>query len=95
MDVFAADIRNAYLQAPATEKHYIICCIEFGIENKGKRALIKRALYGGKLSGRDFRNLLRSRMLHIGFKSCLADPDVWMREAKKSDGTPYWEYVLL
>jgi hypothetical protein len=34
-------------------------------------------------------------MLHIGFKSCLADPDVSMREAKKSDGTPYWEYVLL
>ena len=34
-------------------------------------------------------------MSHLGFASCLADPDVWMREAKKSDGTAYWDYVLL
>ena len=47
-----------------------------GIENMGKRAIIIRALYGGKTSGRDFRNSLRSCMEHIGFKSCLADPDV-------------------
>ena len=95
LDVMAADIRNAYLQAPSSEKHYIICGLEFGIENKGKRAIIKRALYGGKVSGRDFRNLLRSCMKHIGFQSCLADPDVWMRKAKKADGSLYWEYVLL
>jgi hypothetical protein len=95
LNVMAADIRNAYLQAPSSEKHYIICGLEFGIENKGKRAVIKRALYGGKVSGRDFRNLLRSCMKHIGFDSCLADPDVWMRKAKKADGSLYWEYVLL
>ena len=29
------------------------------------------------------------------FKSCPADPDVWMRPANKSDGSKYWEYVLL
>ena len=34
-------------------------------------------------------------MDHLGFKSCKADPDVWMREATKSDGSEYWEYVLL
>ena len=54
LDVTAADIRNAYLQAPASEKHYIICGPEFGMENVGKRAKIVRALYGGKASGRDF-----------------------------------------
>ena len=95
IDVTAADIRNAYLQAPPSEKHYIICGPEFGVENIGKRAIIERALYGGKTSGRDFRNSLRSCMTHLGFTSCLADPDVWMRKATKSDGSPYWEYMLL
>lgn len=93
--VMAADIRNAYLQAPTSEKHYIICGPEFGIENQGKRAMITRALYGGKVSGRDYRNALRACMKHLGFNSCLADPDVWMRRAKKPDGSEYWEYVLL
>ena len=34
-------------------------------------------------------------MLHLDFTPCLADPDVWMRPAKKSDGSQYYEYVLL
>ena len=34
-------------------------------------------------------------MSHIGFKSCPANPDVWMRPAEKADGSPYYEYVLL
>ena len=35
-------------------------------------------------------------MEHLGFRSCKADPDVWMRQAvKPSDGTEYWEYLLL
>jgi hypothetical protein len=41
------------------------------------------------------RNHLRSCMHHGGFKSCPADPDVWMRSAIKSDGTEVYEYVLL
>ena len=35
LDVFAADIRNAYLQAPSSQKHYIICSPEFGLDNEG------------------------------------------------------------
>ena len=54
LNVMAADIQNAYLQAPSSAKHYIICGPEFGRENIGKVALIKRALYGGKVAGRDF-----------------------------------------
>jgi hypothetical protein len=95
IDVMAADIQNAYLQAPSSQKHYIICGLEFGLENVGKRAMITRALYGGKTAGRDFRNSLRSCMQHLGFESCLADPDVWMRPAVTSEGNEYWEYVLL
>ena len=93
--VIAGDIRNAYLQAPTSEKHYVICGPEFGLENVGKVAIIIRALYGGKTSGADFWRHLRSCMKHLGFQSCKADPDLWMREAQKDDGSFYWEYILL
>jgi hypothetical protein len=95
LDVWAADIRNAFLQAPSSQKDYIICGPEFGLENVGKIALIRRALYGGKAAGRDFRNHLRACMRHLDFVSCPADPDVWMRPAKKSDGSEYYEYALI
>ena len=95
LDVTAADIRNAYLQAPSSEKHYIVCGSEFGMEHVGKKALITRALYGGKSAGRDFRNHLRECMIHLDFLPCPADPDVWLRPAKKSDGSTHYEYVLL
>ena len=95
LDVCAADIQNAYIQAPSSRKDYVICGPEFGLENVGRVTLIHRALYGGKTAGRDFRNHLRSCMRHLDFISCPADPDVWMRPAKKADGAEYYEYVLL
>ena len=95
MDVNATDIQNYYLQAPSSEKHYVICGNNFGLEHKGKISLIRRALYGVKLADRDFWNHSRSCMNFLGFKSCQADPEIWMREAAKTDGTDYWEYGLL
>ena len=62
---------------------------------QGKIALIKRALYGGKLAGSDYWKHMRTCMEHLGFTPCKADPDMWMREAVKLDETEYWEYVLL
>ena len=58
-------------------------------------ALIHRELYGGKKTGSDFRNHLRSCMRRLYFMSCLADPDVWMRPSKNTDGTYYYAYILL
>ena len=72
IDVLAVDIQNAYLQAPSSQKHYVICGAEFGLENVGKVALIRQALYGGKSSGRDFRTHLRECMSHLGVTPCLA-----------------------
>ena len=34
-------------------------------------------------------------MEYLNFKSCLADPDVWMRPAIKSNGSTYYEYIPL
>ena len=47
------------------------------------------------MAGRDFWIHIRSCMNFLGFKSSQGDPEVWMWEAIKSDGTQYWEYVLL
>ena len=95
IEVMAADIQNAYLQAPSSEKDCIICGPEFGLENVGKFALIKRDLYGGKVAGRDFWDHLRSCMDFLGFVSCRGDPDVWRQAATEQNGEKYHEYVLL
>ena len=94
LNVCACDIQHAYLQSPSSEKHYIICRPEFGIENIGKRAKIVRALYGGKSAGADYWRHVRKAMSELGFRSCLADPDVWLHVAQKNDGTEYYQYVL-
>ena len=54
LPVCGCDVQNTYLQAPASEKHYIICGPEFGLENQGKRAITVCALYGGKSAGSDY-----------------------------------------
>ena len=93
--VLAAGIINTYLQDPTPEKHYIICGLEFGLENVGKRDLIVCALYGGKAAGRDFWNHLQSCMVFWGFKYKCGDHDVWMRPATQKNRTLVYAYVLL
>ena len=68
-----------------------------GIRNQKRweSALIHQALYGGKSTGRDFRNHLRSCMHHLDFRPCPADPEVWMQPAQKGDGSSYYNYILL
>ena len=39
--IMVADFCNTYLQALTSEKHFIICGPEFGIENIGKKAITK------------------------------------------------------
>jgi hypothetical protein len=55
VDVKMADIENAYLTAPVTEKVLTVLGQEFG-DDAGKRELIVRALYGMKSAGVAFRN---------------------------------------
>ena len=95
LPVFAADIQNPYLQAPSSEKHYIACGPEFGLENEGKVTIIIRALYAGKSAGAVYWRHVRSAMEEMGFTSCKADPDLWFRPATKSGGSEYYQYVLL
>jgi hypothetical protein len=32
---------------------------------------------------------------YYGYKSCRADPDIWMRAKTKPDGFKYWSHILV
>jgi hypothetical protein len=95
LEVKTADIENAYLTAPVGEKIWCRLGPEFG-NDSGKKALIVRALYGLKSAGASFRNHLADCMRHLGWTSCTADPDVWLKpETRPVDGHKYYAYCLL
>ena len=60
-----------------------------------ERYLLWLEIYGLKGSGAAFRAFLAERLDNMGFKSSIADPDVWEREAARSDGEEYYEYILV
>jgi Reverse transcriptase (RNA-dependent DNA polymerase) len=94
LDVCAADVGNAYLNAPCREKIFTIAGPEFQSE-VGKVMIIKRALYGLKSSGAAWRNMLASSLMDMGYKSSLADADVWTKPNIKPDGFEYYEMILV
>eukprot|EP00957_Ditylum_brightwellii_P203676 15335744-Ditylum_brightwellii.AAC.1 len=95
LDVWVTDIQNAYLQAPSSQKYYIVHGDEFRLENVGKRSFFRRALYDGKSAEKIFSNHQRACMRHLNAVLCLEDPDVRMRPAIHSDGSTHYEYILL
>ena len=95
VEVKTSDIQNSYLTAPCSEKLHTTLGTNFG-ENYGKTAIIVRALYGLASSGASIRNHLGDCMHHLGYKSCLADPDLWYKpDAREEDKYKYYSYVLL
>ena len=76
------------------EKPYS-CEAEFFLGDVGKVTLIRRALYGGKVIGRDFWYHLQSCMNDLAFKPSKAGSDVWFRLSKQANGDEYYEHVLL
>ncbi len=95
LEVKTADIKNAYLTAPVTEKIWTVLGPEFG-QDCGKKALVVRALYGLKSAGAAFRNHLADCMDFLGYKPCLADADLWMKpEVNPANNQKYYSYILL
>lgn len=97
LTVKAADISNAFLNAPPKEKCYFIAGDELGERHNGKRVVVRRALYGLPGAASAFRNVVCDTLKDpgAGFENCVADPDAWRRPAIKKDGTPYYEYVMV
>ena len=93
LQVKCGDVMNAYIQAPVIEKIWTTLGSEFG-EDAGKNAIIVRAIYGLKSSGATFRKHLGECMSGLGYKPCLADPDLWLKPQSRADGTSYYSYIL-
>ena len=72
-----------------------ICGPEFGPAFQNCKAHIVQALYGNICAEKDTRNRLLACMDLLGYTPCLLDSDLWMREAKYSNGQEYCEYVLI
>ena len=69
---------------------------EFGPDLAGKKPLVVRALYVLNYAGASLINHLAESMINLGYSSCLADPDLWLREeTRSSDGDKYYAYFLL
>ena len=90
-----ADVQNTLLTAACSELIHTTLGPEFG-EDQGKTAVIVRALYGLTSVGTSFRNHLTDCMCHLGYHSCLADPDFWYKPmVHPEDNFKYYSYVLL
>ena len=73
LEIWTADIQNAYLNATTKERVWFEAGDEWG-EHAGKPVLIVRALYGLKGSGLAWRNFLSDTLQNkLGFSSCLAN----------------------
>ena len=77
LDVMAADISNAYLNAPCGEKLWIRCGPEFGPSFEGRIAILEKALYGLATAGRSWRDFCASMLRdELGFVPCKADNEI-------------------
>jgi hypothetical protein len=94
VELLSCDIQNAYLSAPNKEKIWTTFQDQLGPEYSGRKAIISKALYGLRSSGRSFRDFLALNLREMGFISSRADPDLWMRAAVKSNGDKIYEYVI-
>ena len=74
-----------YLQK---KKVYIIYGLEFG-SYVDRPAIVVKDLYDLKSSGARFIDHFIHSLIDVGVKSCLADPEVWMKTNTKLDGFRY------
>lgn len=95
IEILAADIGNAYLQAPAREKVHTTAGPEFGPDNIGKTVIIVRVMYGLKSSGAAWHAKFSETLRDMGFLPSYVDPDVWYRPAIKTCRFEYYEYILV
>jgi hypothetical protein len=91
--ILGCDVSNAYLNAPCREKIWVDAGAEFG-KHQGMVMIVKKALYGLKSSGFSWKKMLTQNLNDMGYKTSIADPDVFIRQAAKPDGTEYYEFLL-
>ena len=91
LEIWRADVGNAYLEAYTDEKLCIIAGPEFK-ELQGHLLIMVKALYGTRSGGARWHDRLFDILQELKFKPSKADPDVWMRP--EPGGTCY-EYIAV
>ena len=91
LQLWRADVGNAYLQALTKEKFYIVCGSEF--EELQRHVLVMhKALYGTRSGGACWHDKRFDILHQMGFKPSKADPDIWM---KSSEDDNDYEYIAV
>ena len=80
LELMAADVGNAYLEAHTKEKVFFIAGQEFGALTD-QTFVIHKALYGFHSSGARFHEKFADALSELGYRPTYADPDVWIRDA--------------
>ena len=91
LEIWGADVGNAYLEAYTDEKLCIMAGPEFK-ELQGHLLIMVKALYGTHSGGARWHDRLFDILQELKFKPSKADPDVWMRP--EPGGTCY-EYIAV
>ena len=91
LEIWGADVGNAYHEAYTDEKLCIMAGPEFK-ELQGHLLIMVKALYGTRSGGARWHDRLFDILQELKFKPSKADPDVWMRP--EPGGTCY-EYIAV
>jgi len=96
LDVLSGDVGNAYLNVPCKKKVYVTLQGDiFGPKYKGRKVYITRSIYGLRYAGNAwYEHLCNSIHDNLGYKACLADPDVYVKHKISANGEPYWSYIV-
>ena len=94
LEVWGADIANAYLEAKTKENLYIVAGPEFE-ELEGHILVIYKALYGLKSSGLRWSQKIHDIMLDMGFSPSKADPCVWLRKTNVPPNMNMLPFMLM
>ena len=89
LELCAADVGNAYLEALTKEKLYIIAGPEFG-ELEGYILIVHKALYGLRTSGARWAEKLADSLRAMNFFPSYADPAIWMQNCND-----HYEYICV
>ena len=96
LNLSTCDISVVYLNAPYGKEVWFEAGSEF-VSNAGKVMAVICTLCGLKSSSKAWRILFTLLLKYMGYKPCIADPDVYKKMKAKftKDRHKYWSYMLV
>ena len=79
LQLYATDIRDAYLEGFTSKRLYVKAGKEFG-DQEGHLLIVSRSLYGLRTSGVRWSETLRQCLTKLGFERSKCEDDIWIRD---------------